>query len=225
MSAHNHKGEKGGGIVQRHLPLPTAKLVIPYCEGASNQHALQILQGWVRQFDEDAAAPSLVMGVTGPKGSGKTRLLQETKAQLEAQSRSCLVMDDAHDQDATTLFNLYNEAILHEHPLVLAGEGRIENWGKGEALPDLISRLSALPIAYLEAPDEALLAKTLFNGLSQVGIHATAAQTEEVAKHLQRRFGAVEAIINTSLKILLTDTLSVKALLLASMKENQDHML
>lgn len=117
--------------------------------------------------------PSHVLILLGPPGSGKSHLAavwrEMTGARLIAPAeiskaavpdlleKGALVIEDAPGSglDEAGFFHLLNLAREQKaHILVTARQAPI---GWGVALPDLISRLKAAPVAWLGAPDDELL--------------------------------------------------------------------
>jgi chromosomal replication initiation ATPase DnaA len=129
---------------------------------------------------EGARWPGGRLALTGPAASGKTHL-----AQVWAAASGAVVVPAAdlprldvatlagagrvavEDVPAiagsrgaeTALFHLYNRMAASRGQLLLTGRGGPAHWGM--SLPDLQSRLSALTVATLEAPDDALLGALL----------------------------------------------------------------
>jgi chromosomal replication initiation ATPase DnaA len=134
-----------------------------------NRDAVAWLDRW-----PDWPAPALALA--GPAGSGKTHLAHVFAARSGAAliapaaltvarvpdvlgAAPAAVLDDAEDAEEEAFLHLYN--VLAErggHLLVLAREPPAR-WGI--ALADLRSRLLAAPVAWLLAPDDALLSAVL----------------------------------------------------------------
>ena len=134
-----------------------------------NLAGLDAVEGW-------RAWPRRRMALAGPRGSGKTHLLriwaEETGAALldggaladadlpAAAAQGCVAVDGA-DRVAgdgaaeTALFHLHNLLEQEGGALLLAARDAPARWGV--KLPDLLSRLSAMPLTRLERPDDALM--------------------------------------------------------------------
>lgn len=136
-----------------------------------NALALAALDGW-RDW------PLGKMLLVGPAGAGKTHLAQIWAAEVGAvmvqakalaaadlpavAARGRVVIEDAERVagDAlaeAALFHLHN--LLAEGALLVTAAAPPRDWGL--ALPDLLSRMQALPLTRLEAPDDALLSAVL----------------------------------------------------------------
>jgi chromosomal replication initiation ATPase DnaA len=134
----------------------------------SNQAAADIVDRW-----PDWPHHSLV--VVAPPGSGKTHLanvwrLKSGAARLEAgalgeadvaHAKGALVVEDLHAgvADERALFHLLN--LVREHTLSMLLTSRAAPGELTVALPDLRSRLRALPLVTIAPPDEALLKAVL----------------------------------------------------------------
>ncbi|MEZ5796256.1 MAG: DnaA/Hda family protein [Paracoccaceae bacterium] len=154
------------------LPAQDALTRAAFFVSPANAVALAALDGW-RDW------PGGKMLLVGPQGAGKTHLAQiwadETgAAQVAAADLAAadlpalaagarVVVEDAErlagDGPAeTALFHLHNLLAPDGRLLITAGRPP-RDWGL--ALPDLMSRLQAAPVARLEAPDDALLSAVL----------------------------------------------------------------
>jgi len=140
-----------------------------FLPAASNRAALAALDGW-------RGWPGATFLLTGPEGAGRTHLAHiwaaeagatplDPAALAEALPQALagtapLALDDAHlaAGDAAAeeaLFHLLNHAGASRRPFLLTARGAPAGWGV--ALPDLLSRLQALPAAALDRPDDDLL--------------------------------------------------------------------
>lgn len=136
----------------------------------SNRAAADVIDRW-----PDWPQASVV--VVGPSLSGKTHLanvwrlksgadrleasgLQEADAAAASGSRALLVENlHAGIGDERVLFHLLN--LVREHKLSMLLTSRVPAGELGVDLPDLRSRLRALPLVSIAAPDEALLRAVL----------------------------------------------------------------
>lgn len=139
----------------------------------ANRLALATVDNW-------ANWPGGRLLLTGPSGSGKTHLAHiwaaETGAAIlpGAQLAGALVdqvteagdiaVEDAealagHPPAETALFHLLNLAAARGRRVLVTANRAPRDWGL--ALPDLLSRVQAMPVARLEAPDDALLSAVL----------------------------------------------------------------
>lgn len=169
------------------LALPTSWAREDFLEVPGNAAALAAVEG--------AAQPALVL--YGPPGCGKTHLAQIWAAKHGARligpselsaaavddlAHQPLVLDDAdREADPVALFHLVNLMRERRHALLLTGSTAPAHWSY--TLPDLMSRLKAMPAERIAEPDDALLSAVLVKLFAdrqlQVG--------EDVVKYLAAR--------------------------------------
>ena len=129
-----------------------------FIEAPSNAEALSMLRAW-----PGWPAPALLL--IGPEGSGKTHLGEAWLARSHS-----VFIDDAHTRTDDALFGFINRALRGEIPgLLLASRVAPDEWGV--QLPDLRSRLSAMPKIVLHEPDDESLrpiARALFERRGRV---------------------------------------------------------
>jgi len=136
-----------------------------FLSGASNEAALALIESWP---DWPARAVALV----GPEGSGKTHLatiwaatagarvisgrhLGETDLPGALATGALVVEDAAAVTDERALFHLINLAREEGAFLLFTARSAPTLWPA--SLPDLVSRLRALPVVALDQPDDGLL--------------------------------------------------------------------
>jgi chromosomal replication initiation ATPase DnaA len=137
-----------------------------FVEGPSNTTALALIESWPDW-------PARVMALVGPHGSGKSHLATiwaeatgarfasmrglELDALPSALATGALVIEDFAENafDEAVLFHLLNLARQEEAYLLLTAHTPPAGWAI--ALPDLASRLRAIPSVTLSAPDDPLL--------------------------------------------------------------------
>jgi chromosomal replication initiation ATPase DnaA len=129
---------------------------------ACNAEAVRMLDAW-------PAWHGGVLALSGPRGSGKTHLAQVWRehadaVQLEPDARlpaldalqgRAILLEGADRCDPETLFHMLNMAAQPGAGLLLTARTAPVSWPA--VLPDLRSRLNALPVAELGAPDDAVL--------------------------------------------------------------------
>lgn len=155
----------GGRAIQLTLDLPfrTARGRADFFVSDNNRDALALLDRWPDW-------PHAIVALAGPRGSGKTHLAhlwqERSGGQLVGEpmlpqgTSWALGIDDADRlSDELGLFHLMNRALAGEGTLLLVGEAPPARWTA--ALPDLKTRLAAVPVATLGHPDDRLLAVVL----------------------------------------------------------------
>lgn len=158
--------EKTGRQLVLDLPLRTALGREDFLVTPSNAAAVAVI-------DRYPDWPSYAMVLVGLAGSGKSHLLEVWRQRSNANafaaseigkiaadellSSGALAIDDAPGQalDETALFHLFNLARQTGAHILLASETHPVSWAV--TLPDLASRLKALPVAQLEEQDDELL--------------------------------------------------------------------
>ena len=132
-----------------------------FVRGASNIDAAAAVEAWPNWRGG-------CLTLVGPKGSGKSHLAkawaQAAKAlivagsgvELAATEARPVLLENAHDPVADeTLFHLINMAARDGGGLLLTARTRPSSWPT--TLPDLRSRLNALPVVEIGPPDDAVL--------------------------------------------------------------------
>src|SRR5262249_22511504 len=126
--------------------------------------------GWIDRFPD---WPSYALALIGPAGCGKTHLAQVFKTRTQALTlapsdlrpeavtpHTAYVIERGADViDERVLFHFLNAAKEHGAHILLTAREAPARWGV--ALPDLASRLAALPVARIAAPDDAMLEAVL----------------------------------------------------------------
>lgn len=170
MSA-DHLPPQGPAQIPMRLSHRTARGRDDFFESASNRLALDALDHW-------RCWPVGRMSIAGPRGSGKSHLLhvwaEETGAAILRPedlagadipglcARGAVALDDgdglakAGPEAEAALFHLHNMMAEEKGALLLAGREPPARWGA--KLPDLASRLAAMPLTRIERPDDHLVA-------------------------------------------------------------------
>ncbi len=152
------------------LPVQEAFGVHDFIEGAANAEAMDLVRAWPGWLHWGAV-------VVGPAGSGKSHLAhvwaqksgagRVSAASLREEDletlkrRGALVVEDLHAGigSETVLFHMLN--LARQEGLSVLSTSRHAPGELGISLPDLRSRLRALPIAHIHEPDELLLRAVL----------------------------------------------------------------
>jgi chromosomal replication initiation ATPase DnaA len=174
-----------------------------FLSGPCNEKALALVDCWP---DWPANAVALV----GPEGSGKTHLammwasaagarVTTARALTEADVPSALatgalvVEDAATNADDRALFHLIN--LAREEGVFLLFTARILPAGWPTGLADLASRLRALPVASLQAPDDAILRAVLVKLAGDRQLALDEGVVRYLSTHIERSFAAARAAV------------------------------
>jgi len=173
----------------------------------SNALALATLDRW-RDWP---GGRTLLMG---PRGSGKTHLARIWALGTGAEFQSAQALESAdvptlacapavalEDAEAVAgnagcemaLFHLLNLCAAREVPILLTAALPPRDWGP--VLPDLASRLQAMPVARLSQPDDALLSAVLVKLFADRQIMVAPALISYLVSRMDRAFPAAQALV------------------------------
>jgi len=174
-----------------------------FLSGPCNEEALRLIDCWP---DWPANAIALI----GPEGSGKTHLASiwaaaagarviSARAMTEADLPSALatgalvVEDAAAAADERALFHLINLAREENAFLLFAARTAPASWPA--AIPDLRSRLRALPLVTLQAPDDPMLRAVLVKLAADRQLALDESVVRYLTTHIERSFAAARAAV------------------------------
>jgi chromosomal replication initiation ATPase DnaA len=173
-----------------------------FLPGPGNAAALKLIDSWP---DWAANAVALV----GPEGSGKSHLAAIWAAAsgarmmsgralavpglLAALATGALVVEDAAAADERALFHLLNLAREEEAFLLFTAHTAPPLWPV--AIADLASRLRALPVVSLQAPDDAMLRGLIVKLATDRQLTLDEAVVRYLSTHIERSFAAARAAI------------------------------
>jgi chromosomal replication initiation ATPase DnaA len=172
--------------------------------GPSNESALAMIERWPDW-------PGQVIALVGPGGSGKSHLasiwatqsgarflsaraLQDTHLP-SALATGALVIEDAAEAalDERALFHLLNLARQEEAWLLLTARSLPAQWTI--ELPDLASRLRAIPALTLMPPDDALLRAVIVKLFADRQLAVDESLVSYLVSRLERSFAAARAAV------------------------------
>lgn len=175
-----------------------------FLSGRGNETALTLIDRWPDW-------PARMIALTGPEGSGKSHLAAiwartagalaiagstvDAPSVPQALSRGALVIEDADrgSLDEAALFHLLNLAKEQSAYVLLAARRAPSTWAI--ALPDLASRLRALPVVTLDPPDDALLAAVLVKLFADRQLAVEERLIEFLVHRIERSFAAAQAAV------------------------------
>ncbi len=144
--------------------------------------------------------PSYGLVVHGPEGSGKTHLAQAWRARSgavaldEALAGRAWLLEDADRgaRDETALFHLLNRIAEARGHLLITARTPPARWAV--TLPDLASRLRALPAVGLGMPDETLVEAVLVKQFADRQLRVGPETVRYVARRLDRSLAQVARV-------------------------------
>jgi chromosomal replication initiation ATPase DnaA len=173
-----------------------------FLPGPGNQAALKLIDSWPDW-------PNNAVALVGPEGSGKSHLAAIWAAAsgarvmsgralsvaglLPALATAALVVEDAAAADERALFHLLNLAREEEAFLLFTARAVPTLWPVGIA--DLGSRLRALPVVTLQAPDDAMLRGIIVKLAADRQLVLDEAVVRYVATRIERSFAAARAAV------------------------------
>jgi chromosomal replication initiation ATPase DnaA len=176
-----------------------------FLAGPSNQDALALIERW-----PDWPARTLLL--VGPQDSGKSHLAAiwaQTAGARFAAARAlenanlptelatgALVVEDLADGkfDERTLFHLLNLAREEDAYLLIAARSQPTTWQI--KVPDLVSRLRALPVLMLSSPDDALLRAVIVKLFADRQLAVEEGLISYLASRIERSFAAARAAVD-----------------------------
>jgi len=169
-----------------------------------NIAAVKLIDAWPRW-------PEPVQLLIGPPASGKTHLIRVWEARSNARLLDANILDtkfidgvgegaalaledaDRSSYDERALFHLLNLAREKLLFVLLSARSAPSRWDI--SLPDLSSRLSAVPIVEIGAPDEALLRMVMLKHFADRQLNVDPKVLEFLALHVDRSLQAAAAAV------------------------------
>lgn len=170
-----------------------------------NEAAVALIDSWPDW-------PDRVVALAGPEGSGKTHLAEVWRAASGAEmivaeklaqadipalvAKGALILEDLAALDPAgerALFHLINLVRAEGASLLITAREPVARLPL--KLPDLVSRLRALPVAELGAPDDALLSGILVKLFDDRQLRVTPQVVSYVASRIERSVAAARNIV------------------------------
>jgi chromosomal replication initiation ATPase DnaA len=175
-----------------------------FLSGACNAAALALIEAWPHW-------PGNIVVLTGPEGCGKSHLaaiwaniagartiaarVLDRLTVPSALATRALVIEDLvpQDFDERALFHLLN--LAREEDAFVLMSARTASAGWTFAIPDLASRVMAIPQVALSAPDDVLLRAVLVKSFTDRQIAVDESLIVYLSRRIERSFAAVRAIV------------------------------
>jgi chromosomal replication initiation ATPase DnaA len=177
--------------------LGRADFLVSDCNAAARQ--------WIERWPD---WPMPALALYGPAGSGKSHLAQVWSArsgglviaggelsgsQPDAlASHRAVALDDAAGAPELILLHLYNCVVEAGGSLLLVAREAPASWPI--ALPDLASRLRALPVVGIAPPDDPLLAAVLVKHFADRQVRVAPGVIGFLLRRMERSFAAAGAL-------------------------------
>ncbi|MEE4350772.1 MAG: hypothetical protein V2J26_11125 [Pacificimonas sp.] len=171
----------------------------------ANADAAAGLQTWDRW-------PDGAVLLVGPAQCGKTRLAQIAK--IRRGGHLDLWEDvDRGGLNQAGLFHALNRARDGGDPVLMTARTMPGRWAI--SLPDLKSRVNALPILEIHAPDDALVAELLYRGFAQRGLDVGPDLIAHASLRVPRAYRAIAALAERADRAALEQGRKISVRLLA----------
>jgi chromosomal replication initiation ATPase DnaA len=175
-----------------------------FLSGPSNAAALALIERWPDW-------PSRTVLLRGPEGSGKSHLAaiwaREAGARMlspraldsaevpVALATGALVLENLAERsfDEASLFHLLNLAREERAYVLITARSAPATWRV--EVPDLASRLRALPVVALEAPDDALLRAVIVKLFADRQLAVDESLVAYLVTRIERSFAAARAAV------------------------------
>lgn len=178
------------------ISLPVAYAPTQFMRSQSNQLAYDWVMCWPDW-------PDFALYVQGESGAGKTHLAHcwqsKTQAEFLAMDSEALpgcatIVDGIENwKNEVALFHLYNHCKSEKIPLLVTSAKLPEQLPF--TLPDLRSRLKSLPLAQINAPDDALLSAVLMKYFSDRQLKISPDVVEYMLPRLPRSFAELAHLV------------------------------
>lgn len=174
-----------------------------FLAGPCNEGPLQLVDCWPDW-------PANALALVGPEGSGKTHLAMIWAAAAGARVISARALDEAElpsalatgalvvedagpGADERALFHLINLAREETAFLLFTARTGPATWPV--AIPDLASRLRALPVITLQPPDDTMLRAVIIKLAADRQLLLDESVVSYLSTHIERSFAAARAAI------------------------------
>lgn len=174
-----------------------------FARAPANEEALRLIEQW-----PDWPGPAVC--IAGPAHSGKSHLACIWAERAGARHIDLAALDtaflesrfdgplwiDRHTEqpfDEKALFHALNLAREEGRSILLTAAAPPANWKV--TLPDLASRLRAVPVTLVGAPDDGLLEAILIKRFADIGVDADEAVLRYLLARIERSYGAAAAVV------------------------------
>ncbi|MDZ3831576.1 MAG: chromosomal replication initiator DnaA [Sphingopyxis sp.] len=154
---------------------------VPLIVGTSNADA-------VRYLRHAATWPVRTAVLVGPRGSGRSLM-----GRLFAEETGGQIIDDHRSVSEEAIFHAWNAAQASGVPLLIIADAPPTAWNV--ALPDLASRLAAVPVLTIGEPDDCL-ARDLIDALfAQRGMVLAPEVASYIVPRMERSYAMIHRVV------------------------------
>jgi chromosomal replication initiation ATPase DnaA len=173
-----------------------------FLPGPGNAAALAMIDRWPDW-------PARAVAIVGPEGTGKSHLAAiwakaaggrvvssravTARSVPQELATGALVIEDDGERDEAALFHLINLVQEERAYILITSRQPPASWPV--ALPDLASRLRALPVATLDAPDDAMLRAVLVKLFADRQLAADGGVIDFLMPRIERSFAGARAVV------------------------------
>jgi chromosomal replication initiation ATPase DnaA len=173
-----------------------------FLPGPGNAAALAMIDRWPDW-------PARAVAIVGPEGTGKSHLAAiwakaaggrvvssravTARSVPQELATGALVIEDDGERDEAALFHLINLVQEERAYILITSRQPPASWPV--ALPDLASRLRVLPVATLDAPDDAMLRAVLVKLFADRQLAADGGVIDFLMPRIERSFAGARAVV------------------------------
>jgi chromosomal replication initiation ATPase DnaA len=174
-----------------------------FLTGAPNEAALNLVERWPDW-------PDRALAIVGPEGAGKShlaaiwaevagarrvsaRVLDEIDLPAALATGALVIEDAAEGLDQRALFHLLNLMRQQDAFILMTTRTPPATWGV--PLPDLASRLRAIPTVEVRPPDDALLRAVMVKLFADRQLAVDQTLIAYLSTRIERSFGAARAAV------------------------------
>ena len=169
----------------------------------NNFNAFKLIESWPKW-------PSRLVNIFGPKGCGKTHLINILKLKIDSivvlsknisrdilreyKTRECLVIDDFNnDIEEKTLYSIINQAYQDNKYLIISSPNSIKNIQT--KIKDLESRFRSFVHVGIDLPTDELIRVILTKNFSDKQIQVSEKNIEYILKNIERSYEKISKFI------------------------------
>ena len=184
----------------------------------NNFNAFKLIESWPKW-------PSRLVNIFGPKGCGKTHLINILKIKIDSvvvlsknisrdvlkeyKTRECLVIDDFNnDIDEKTLYSIINQAYQDNKYLIISSSNSIKNIQT--KIKDLKSRFSSFVDIGIDLPTDELIRVILTKNFSDKQIQVSEKNIEYILRNIERSYEKINTFSNSIDSLSLTKAQPIK---------------